>query len=178
MVYTIFAAAEASEASGLDALGVNLTAFLVQLASFVILFILLKKFAFGPIVAMLDKRHKTIDNGVKLGQKMEQEQHKLEDKMAKEMREARHEADRIIANAHKEARGVVREAEKAAHKKANAMIADAQVRIEEEEKQAKKKLEKDLVGVVSEATEAIVGEKVDTKKDAEIIKKALKGRKK
>lgn len=178
MIYTVFAAAEASEASGLSALGVNLTAFIVQLITFVFFFILLKKFAFNPIVALLDKRHKTIEDGVKLGHKMEREQHRLEEKVAAEMRQARHEADRIIASAHKEAREIQREAEKSAQRKTNAMITDAQVRIEEEARQASKDMEKDIVGLISEATEAIVGEKVDEKKDQQLIDKALKGRKK
>ncbi len=47
----------------------------------------------------------------------------------------------------------------------------------EETEHARRKLEKDLVGLVSEATEAVVGEKVDAKKDAELIKKAMKGKK-
>ena len=37
-------------------------------------------------------------------------------------------------------------------------------------------LEKDIIGLISEATEAIVGEKVDMAKDGEIIDKILKRR--
>lgn len=57
------------------------------------------------------------------------------------------------------------------------MVDDAHDRIEEDKKQAKRSLEKDIVGLVSEATETIVHEKVDSKKDAELIDKAIKGRK-
>jgi F0F1-type ATP synthase membrane subunit b/b' len=55
-------------------------------------------------------------------------------------------------------------------------LADAEVRIHEETEHARRNLEKELVGLVSEATETIVGEKVDAKKDAELVKKAMKGR--
>jgi F-type H+-transporting ATPase subunit b len=108
---------------------------------------------------------------------MEKEKAKLDEKVAAELRDARHEADQIIAAAHKDARQVVRDAEKAAATRAERIIEDAEARISEETEHAKRKLEKDLVGLVSEATETIVGEKVDAKKDAELVKKALKGRK-
>jgi hypothetical protein len=42
---------------------------------------------------------------------------------------------------------------------------------------ARKKLESQIVGWVSDATEAIIGEKVDAEKDAAIIDRALKEQK-
>jgi F-type H+-transporting ATPase subunit b len=172
------AAGHAEEATGLAALGVDPKVFAFQLITFVFVFALLKKFAFKPIGNMLEKRRQTIDDGVRLGQKLEREREKLDQEAAKVTREARHEADRIIANGHKEAREVLRDAEKAANRKADAMMADAELRIHEETEQAKRKLEKDIVALVSEATEAIVGEKVDPKKDAEIIEKVIRKRNK
>jgi len=170
-------AEHAEEATGLAALGVSGQAFVIQLVTFVFVFLLLKKFAFKPIGAMLEKRRQTIDDGVRLGQKLERQREKMDQEAAKITREARHEADRIIAGGHKEAREVLRDAEKAANRKAEAMLSDAEARIHEETESAKRKLEKDIVGLVSEATEAIVGEKVDPKKDAEIIEKVIRNRK-
>lgn len=176
MLLSFFAAETAEKASGLGALGVSFSAFVIQLITFVFVFLILKRFAFDRIGAVLEKRRKTIDDGVRLGQKLEKEREKLDKEVAKVMKEARHEADRIIANGHKEAREVLREAEKAAQRKTDAMVTDAQARIDEDHRQAKQKLEKDIVGLVSEATEVIVNEKVDPKKDAELIDKALKKR--
>ena len=170
-------AGHAEEATGLGALGVSGQAFLIQLITFVFVFLLLKKFAFNPISRMLEKRRQTIDDGVRLGQKLEREREKMDQESAKITREARHEADRIIANAHKESREVLREAEEKANRKVEAMLADAEARIHEDTQAAKRKLEKDIVNLVSEATEAIVGEKVDPKKDAEIIEKVIRKRK-
>ena len=174
----LFAAEEGHEtATGLGALGVSPSAFVIQLISFAFVFLLLKRFAFKPIVRLLEERHKVIEDGVRMGLKMEKEKAKLDEKVDAALRDARHEADQIIASAHKDARQVVREAEKTAAARAERIIEDAEARISEETEHAKRKLEKDLVGLVSEATETIVGEKVDAKKDAELVKKALKGRK-
>ncbi len=180
MVLHTFAAETAAAESGspLDALNVNLTNFAIQLIIFLMIFLLLKKFAFAPIVRMLEERRKTIDDGVRMGLKMEQAKEKLDKDIAKEVRQARQEADKIIANGHKEARDVIREAEKAAQRKAESILADAEVRLQEEARRAKQSLEKDIVGLVSEATEAIVEEKVDELKDSKIIDKVIRERNK
>jgi F-type H+-transporting ATPase subunit b len=179
MVHLTFAATEeAAGGSPLAALGVDFKSFVFQLITFILVLLLLKKFAFKPITRMLAERRQVIDDGVRMGLKMEKEKAKLDEEIAKVMREARHEADHIISNAHKEARTVIRDAEKAAAAKADAILADAEIRATEESAHTRKKLEKELVGLVSEATETIVGEKVDAKKDAELVAKAMKGQKK
>ena len=168
--------AEAVDASPLASLGVDGKSFVFQLITFVLVFLILKKFAFKPITKLLAERRKTIDDGVKMGLRMEKEKAKFDADLANVMRDARKEADKIIATGHKEAREIVRDAEKNAARKAETMMADAEDRIAEESEKAKLKLEKDIVGLISEATEALVGQKVDTKKDAELIDKILKGR--
>ncbi len=179
MVQVFFAVEEAHEASsGIGALGISPAAFVIQLISFVIVFLLLKRFAFKPIINLLEERRTTIDAGVRNGQRMEKAKAKLEADIAAAMRDARTEADKIIARGHKEAREVIRDAEKAAQHKADVILADAEVRQKEEAEHARRSLEKEIVGLVSEATEAVVEEKVDTAKDKELIRKAVKGRNK
>ena len=176
-MYFAEAAAHGEEAASGGILGFSLSAFVIQLITFILVFVVLKRFAFKPIGNMLEKRRQTIEDGVKLGEEMEKRMKKLEDEADVVIREARHDADRIINNAHKESREVLRDAEKAAKAKADAVLAEAHLQIDEDADQARRKLEKDIVGLVSEATEAVVHEKVDSKKDSEIVERALKGRK-
>lgn len=158
-------------------LGVNGGAFVIQIVTFLFVFVILKKFAFNKIVKLLDERHKTISSGVRMGLEIEKEKARFDEELAQTMRGARHEADEIIAAANKDARAAVREAEISGQKKADAILVDAELRAAEESKQARLKLEKDIVGLVGEATEVIVGDKVDSVKDTEIIRKAMKGKK-
>lgn len=159
-------------------LGVSLEAFVIQLITFILVFFLLKKFAFNRIVKILDERHKVIDEGVRHGLNMKKDREKFEKETGEVVREARHRADEIINDAQKEGRNIIRDAEKSAHKKSENMLADAEARINEEASQAKRKLERDIAGLVSEATEAVVEQKIDPAKDSELIDKALKkGRK-
>lgn len=172
---TTFASSEAG-ASGIGALGVDFKAFLIQLITFILAFLVLRRFAFGPIVKLLNERRDIIESGVKLGEEMKKERARLDDQVEKELHNARVEADGIISSAHDTGKSAIREAEEKAREKAAAVLADAETKIAQDTARARKGLEKELVGLISEATEAIIGEKVDAKKDASLIEKALKGR--
>lgn len=178
MIFSFFAAESAESASPLAALGVDGKSLLFQLITFVLVFLILKKFAFKPITKMLAERRKVIADGILLGEQMEKEKANLDTKADTVIREARHDADKIIAIAHKESRELIQAAEKDAKTKVEAIMKDADERIGEDADRARRAVEKDIIGLVSEATEAVVHEKVDAKKDAEIVDKVLKGRNK
>lgn len=166
-----------SSSSGLGALGVDGKAFIIQLITFVLAFLVLKKWAFKPITKMLDERRKTIEAGVNLGEQMKKDQVALEAKVAQELAKARTEADGIIASAEETSRQTIRDAEGKAADKAAAIVREGEERAASEMTRARKKLETEIVGLVSDATEAIIGEKVDATKDAALIDRALKGQK-
>jgi F-type H+-transporting ATPase subunit b len=162
--------------SGLGTLGVDGKAFVIQLITFILAFLVLKRYAFKPIIKVLSERRETIESGVKLGEEMQKERAKLDAQVEKALHEARQEADGIIAGAQDTARQTIRESEDKARDKAAGIIDAAEARIEQDTARARKALEKELVGLISDATEAIIEEKVDPKKDAQLIEKALRGR--
>jgi F-type H+-transporting ATPase subunit b len=167
----------AHEESGIGALGLNGKALIIQLITFVLAFLVLRRFAFGPISKVLNERRDTIENGVKLGEQMKKDYAELEKHIAEKMAEARKEADGIVNDANETSRQMVREAEDKAREKAAGIMKDAEDRIASETKRARKQLETELVGLISDATEAIIGEKVDAKKDAQLINRALQEQK-
>lgn len=166
--------AEEASGSGIGALGVDGKALLIQLITFVLAILVLKKFAFKPIVKVLNERREIIETGVKLGEQMQKDKAELEAKVTESLRKARTEADKIVSEAQAAGRQVVQEAEDAARTKADGLIAQAGERIKQDTALARKKLEKDMASLVSEATEVIIHEKVDAKKDAALIDRALK----
>lgn len=172
---THFAAEDAT--SGIGALGVDGKAFLIQLITFALAFLVLKKYAFGPILNILDKRRQVIEDGVELGEQMKLEKTKLEATVEDTLKAARVQADGIIADAEDTGKQVVRDAEDKATKKAAGILTSADERIKSETARARTKLQGELVNLISDATEAIIGEKVDAKKDAQLIDTALKASK-
>ena len=164
----------ADSSSGLSALGIDGKAFIIQLVTFVLAFLVLKKWAFGPIIKFMDRRRATIEKGVELGQQMQREKAELDAKVEETLHQARVEADKIISEAKTTGRQAVQEDEEAARKRAEEILEANKERLTLDMAQARKRLEKDIAGLVGEATEAIIHEKVDTKKDAALIDEALK----
>lgn len=164
----------AAESSGLSALGVDVKAFLIQLITFLLAFLVLKRYAFKPIIKVLNERRETIERGVSLGEEMKRERAKLDQEVETTLHKARQQADEILATANDAARESIREAEEKAKTKAAGVLEAAEARIVQDTARARKELEKELVGLVADATEAIIEEKVDARKDAQLIERALK----
>lgn len=162
--------------SGLSALGVDAHAFIIQLITFVLALLVLKRYAFKPIVKMLRERRDLIEGGVKLGEEMRVEKTTFEAKMDQLMAEARIEADNILAAAKDSGQQVVREAEDKAKQKAALVIQEAERRIEQERARMRKQLEGELANLVADATEAVLDQKVDSKTDMDLIEKAIRER--
>lgn len=168
-------AAEAAEKEGFAALGFDPKAFLIQLVTFLLVFYILKRYVFGRIVDMLEKRRKTIEEGVKLSAEAKLEAEKLEKEVAEARKQARHDADKLLSATKEQADDIIRTAEQSAAAKAENILADAKKKISEETERARRALERETVELVIQATEAVSGEKLDASKDAALIKKALRG---
>jgi F-type H+-transporting ATPase subunit b len=160
--------------TGIGALGFDGKAFLIQLLTFLLALWVLKRYAFKPILKVLDDRRETIERGVKLGEQMEKAKAELEAKIDKVLRDSRTQADEIISNAEATARAAIREAEEAAKQKAENILKAGETQLVQEAAKMRQSIEKEVVELVAETTGAIIREKIDTKKDGELIKQALK----
>lgn len=166
--------AEAAEKEGFAALGFDPKAFLIQLVTFLLVFYILKKFVFGKVVDMLEKRRKTIEEGVKLSAEAKAQAEKLEIEIAESRKEARREADKLLAATKDQADDIIRSAEQSAVTKAENILTDAKKKIAEETDRARRALERETVELVIQATEAVSREKLDADKDSRLIKDALR----
>lgn len=160
--------------SGIAALGLDGQAFLIQLLTFVIVFLILRRFAFKPILKVLAERRALIESGVNLGEEMKQEKIKLSSKIDSALADARARADAIIAEGREDAKQVALSIEETALKKAEAITKAAEDRRKLDLARDRQNLESEMFGLVAEATEALLEEKVDIKKDAALIKSALR----
>lgn len=161
------------EKSGIGVLGIDVKVILLQAGVFILLFLLVKKFALKGIVDTLEHRRLTIDKGVELGISMEKKQVEFKQELQKLHQQARAEADTIIAKANKEAGEIIKAGQLESTKKVDQMLKDADARIIREIQSAKNALKDEMLDLVSEATEIIIDEKLDASKDQSLIKRAL-----
>lgn len=165
--------AEGAEPEGVAVLGIDIKVILLQAGTFLLLFFIIKKFALESIVSTLEQRRKTIDKGVDLGVEMEKKKAEFDEEAKKLHQQAQAEADKIIAGASKEADEIMRKGEEDANKKIEKMMVEAESRIDREVDKAKDQLKGEMLSLVSEATEVIIGEKLDKNKDSSLIERAL-----
>lgn len=170
----LLAAEEAAKEGGVAVLGLNAGALILQIATYVIVFVILKKYAFGPIVKTLDDRRSKIEEGLDTAAKMETAKVELEEHKEKVLTEARKEAAKIVAESKKEGAGIVATAETTAQAKADKIVADAKAKVADDVATAQKSLSKQLAGLVRQASEKVLRTKLDDKADAALVEKATK----
>jgi F-type H+-transporting ATPase subunit b len=166
----------ADSSNGIGALGFSAEAFVIQLITFILAYFVLRRYAFGPILKALKVRRDHISENVALNETLIREKAELEKKVEAALHEARAEADNIISGANDNAKSVIKDAEDKAKEKADNIVNEAKSRIVTETAIAKRKMENELVGLISDATEAIIDEKIDADKDSKLIGKYLRER--
>ena len=98
----------------------------VTLATFVILIILLKKFAWGPLKEVMDKRERDINKDIDDAEQAKINAQKLEEENRKTLKETQDEVQKILDDAKIQARKQHEEIIHEANEKANGMIETAQ----------------------------------------------------
>jgi F-type H+-transporting ATPase subunit b len=173
-MHPVFTQFGADSTSGIGALGVSGSSLLIQLITFLLAYLVLRKYAFQPILRVLQQRREVIESGVKLGEEMQKERAALDAKVTEALKSARLQADGIIAEANDAAQAAVRAAEDKARAKADNIVKDAAARTAQDAARVRAQIEKEVVSLISDATEAIIDEKLDDKKDAALINRVLK----
>jgi F-type H+-transporting ATPase subunit b len=175
--YTIVAAAKAAEeeAEGIAALGLDPIAIGAQLVTFLLLFWVIKKFALQGIVNNLQKRHDDINRGLHLTAELDKQKAELDERVEELLRAARKDANKVIVEAQTESSKIIQAAEQTAGKKAEEIIASAEAKIERDIAEARKGLRTEMAGLVTEATETILGQKLDATSDRKLVEDYLKG---
>lgn len=158
----------------LGKLGIDWKLLIAQIINFFILLYVLKRFAYKPVLKLLEDRKKKIEKGLK---DTEEAHRKLTEIVQKEKE--------ILNEAHKKAQVVLKKAEDLARKnkeeialeaktQAEKIIADAKVSIESEKTKILREVKSKVAELVVLATEKVIGEKIDEKRDRELIEKSIK----
>ena len=159
----------------MEALGLNLGYIFVQIFNFAIMFVVLRSWAYRPIVKALENRRESIEKGLKDAQ------------IAAEARaNAEKDAEKIIADAKAEASNVVR----AATERAEAAGQDVKTAVEAEAAKAREaalaeaEVERDriladvrgqIAALAMAATQKLVGETLDEKRQHVLIDEFFSG---
>jgi F-type H+-transporting ATPase subunit b len=158
----------------LTKLGIDWKLLIAQIVNFLVLLFVLWKFAYGPILAMLEKRQKKIEKGLADADEAHKNLEKSVEKQKEILKQARTEAKDIVEKSREQAEKSKSEIAAEAKIQAEKIITSAKSEIEQEKQKSIAEIKSEIGSLVVAATEKIVGEKMDGEKDAELIEKAIK----
>lgn len=145
-----------------------------QLVVFFILLMLLKKYAFGPIIDMMQKREEHIANQITSAEKNREDAEKYLAEQREEIQKAREEAQSIVANAKKLSEQQSDEMVKAAKQEAERMKDSALAEIKREKEQAVSALREQVGSLSVLVATKVIERELDEEAQKKLIEDYLK----
>jgi len=149
-----------------------------QIINFLIIFYLLKRFLYKPVLGMLKKREDKIKEGLKQAEEARITLEKTLDQEKKILTKAQDEARKLIESAKIQAKDVGKEIEENTKRQAEKILLDARAQIEQDTKKMEQELSEKVSllaeNMLEKSLQGVFGEK----EQKQIIGKALKNIKK
>lgn len=133
-----------------------------------ILYVLMKKFLFGPIIRVMDQRQQMLDQQFEEAQKTENKANELQKKYEDALKSAREESVRIVEQAKLEAKSQAENTAREAREQADQMVLKARAEIQMEQENAMRQMQGEIGKLAIEAADKILGSKAGAQTDASI----------
>ncbi len=141
-----------------------------SLVSFLLLFVLLKKLAFKPILGMMEKRENKIKESLDEAEKARLEAEKLFNDYQKQIENARKEAQQVVEQGRVAAEGIKKEIIESANKESKRMIESAQHEVTSEKEKIIVELQDKMADLIIDASSKVVQKALNKKDHLGLIK--------
>jgi F-type H+-transporting ATPase subunit b len=141
--------------------------------TFVILLLVLKRFAWGPIVATLNERERTIREAIESAKRERAQAEKLLAEQKDGLARAQREAAEIARKNQQEVEALRQELTARARKEAEELLADARRQISEEVARARTELKAEVVDLAIDAAGRLVKATLDEKGQRALVQEYL-----
>ncbi len=151
----------------MDLLSPALGLFVWALLGFLIVFFLLKKFAWKPLLTTLHDRENSIADSIAAADKVRQEMANLKSENEQVLAAAREERATMIKEAKETKDKMIAEAKNQATEEANKIMADARVQIQNEKMAALTEVKNQVGKLVIEVSEKVLRKELSDKSNQE-----------
>lgn len=142
--------------------------------SFGLLYLILKKFAWGPILGAVNEREQSIKNALEAADKAKEEMETLKADNEKILQEARAEKENLLKEAREIKSKLISDAEEEAKRKSKKMVDEAKTAIQNEKNSAMNELRNTVVDLSIGIAEKVISEElVDDDKQLKMIEDIL-----
>lgn len=153
---------------------IDIKLIIAQLVNFAIVLFVLYKFAYGPMMKMMNERTNKIEKGLKDAEDSQKKLAEITEKEKEVLVEARKQAQEIVAKAEAAASKTKDEIIAESKQQAQKILDDTAKKIEQEKNQMLAEVKTQVAELVVAATGKIIDEKMDSDKDRELITNAIK----
>jgi len=136
--------------------------FVWTLVAFLVVFFILRKFAWGPILKSLTERETGIAESIAAADRVRKEMAQMQNENEKLMMQAREERSAMLKEAKETRDRIVNEAKEAAKLEANKIIADAQQQIQQQKMAALTEVKNEIGKLAVEVAEKVLRKELAT----------------
>lgn len=129
---------------------------LMTLLSFLILLYCVRRFAWGPIMNVLEQRRKMIEKDIEEGRQLKESSDKANQEAKESLVSARIQASKIVNDAKKQGEELKRQLKEEAQSDIEAMRKQADIRLQREREQSLQEMEETVANVSVELAEKIL----------------------
>ena len=158
----------------MEGLGISIPTLITQIVSFIILLVLLRVFAYKPIMKMMDERSKRIKDSLEQAEAVKQQSARAEEELKKQIELASREGQDRIARAIKAGEEVKQKAAEDARKEAQMLFTRARQEIRQERDEAIDGVRREFADLTVLAAGKVIEKSLDKADHRELIDKVLK----
>lgn len=141
--------------------------------TFVLLFLFLRKFAFGPLQNMIDARRDSIQESIKAAEETRREAEHMLAEYRESIASARHEAEEIIERAHKVGESTKSEIVTEARTQAQKEVDGAREQIQRETRKAIQEIKDQVADLTILAAGKVTGKTMNKEDHLRLVDEAL-----
>jgi F-type H+-transporting ATPase subunit b len=143
------------------------------LVVFFVAFLVLRKYAFGPLAELVEKRRTIVRENLEASERAREEAQKLLDEYKQQLAQARREAGEIVERARATGAELERQMREEAAAQREREIAAAKQAIEAETRQAIEQIKNQVADLTLLATEKVIGRALDEREGRRLVEEAL-----
>lgn len=134
-----------------------------------ILYLLLRKFLFGPISEIMEKRTRAIEYSFETAENKNKEAENLKEQYEMALRHAKVEAEEIVKEAKERANNVYDQIVKSAEDEADRVIENANKTIEVERKKTIEGIENEIIGLTIAAASKVLEQNINEDRNKQLV---------
>ena len=157
----------------MEALGINIPGLVAQIVNFLLLLFLISRFAYKPILNMLNQRSEQIKESLEAADRARQEVQQSEANIQAQLDAARREGQTIIEQASRSAEQLREEIQQVARQEAETIRQRAQADFDLERQKAIADLRRQFADLTVTAAERVINESLDRAKHQSLISEVL-----